>query len=416
MSCLSAKLSSTQLFCRRRLEQPALQSHPNPFAKRRYIRVHTYAVWLTGFLLLAFGGNIGQAHKLSDGYLTLSVTNSRVTGRVDISLHDLEQAVGMDANSDGEITWGEMTARQTELTSYVRSRLTLEADGKPAPMHLGELQVTQRTDGGYAVLPLETDSMPAITSLKVRYGLMFEVDPLHLGLLKLDTPDGTLSGIFSARQPEQTFTLNALHSPANFRQFLAKGVEHIWTGYDHLLFLIALLLPAVLVHDGKRWKANTAFRPALFNVIKVVTAFTVAHSLTLSLAVLNIVSVPSRWVESTIAASVVLAAANNLKPFIRDRSWIVAFVFGVVHGFGFAGALSEMELPKSSLALALVGFNLGVEAGQLAVVAVFMPVAFFLRTSWVYRRVALQLGSAAISLIAALWCVERMFALKLMPF
>jgi hypothetical protein len=150
--------------------------------------------------------------------------------------------------------------------------------------------------------------------------------------------------------------------------------------------------------------------------LKIVTAFTLAHSITLTLATLGVISLPSRWVESIIAASVVIAALNNIYPLFRERRWMMAFLFGLIHGFGFATVLSDLGLPKSALALALVGFNVGVEAGQLAIVAAFLPVAFYLRHTMLYRKVILLGGSALIALLASAWLVERAFNMKFLPF
>ncbi|MFO1418521.1 MAG: HupE/UreJ family protein, partial [Methylotetracoccus sp.] len=154
-------------------------------------------------------------------------------------------------------------------------------------------------------------------------------------------------------------------------------------------------------------------RPALTDTIKIVTAFTLAHSLTLSAAVLGPLELPSRWVESTIALSVVLASLNNLTEFFRGPRWGVAFGFGLVHGFGFASVLGDLGLPNDALVPALAGFNLGVEAGQLAIVAAFLPLAFRLRGSLFYRRFALGYGSAAIIAIATVWLLERSLGLDL---
>ena len=148
-------------------------------------------------------------------------------------------------------------------------------------------------------------------------------------------------------------------------------------------------------------------------MFKIVTAFTVAHSITLSLATLGVVTLPTRLVESAIALSVVAAALNNLDPVVGGRRWVVAFLFGLVHGFGFASVLSDLGLPQGALLLALVGFNLGVEVGQLAIVAAFLPVAFLLRDTAFYRRGVLVGGSALIVLIAAVWLVERSLDVKL---
>jgi hypothetical protein len=195
-------------------------------------------------------------------------------------------------------------------------------------------------------------------------------------------------------------------------------VLHIWMGFDHLLFLLSLLLPAVLVRSrvpGATWTGAPTFRHAFWDVFRVVTAFTVAHSITLSLAALGVVSLPSRLVESAIAASVVLAALNNVRPVVFGGRWIIAFAFGLIHGFGFASVLADLGLPRDSLLLALVAFNVGVELGQLAIVAVFLPIAYALRDTWLYRRVILAGGSLLVAVLAALWLAERALDTTLLP-
>jgi hypothetical protein len=153
--------------------------------------------------------------------------------------------------------------------------------------------------------------------------------------------------------------------------------------------------------------AVAAFREAFFEVLGIVTAFTIAHSITLSLAVLGFITLPSRLIETTIAASVVIAALNNLYPLIEKRLWIVAFVFGLVHGLGFASVLTDLALPRSALAVSLVSFNLGVEAGQLMIVSIFLPLAYLVRRSWLYPRLVLGAGSMSIAAVASVWLIER---------
>jgi len=201
---------------------------------------------------------------------------------------------------------------------------------------------------------------------------------------------------------------------AQFLDYLSEGIRHIWIGGDHILFVVSLLLPAVLVFRNLEWKSAEHFRDSVWDVFKVVTSFTIAHSITLSLAALSVISLPSRLVESTIALSVVLAALNNLVPVVAERRWAVAFGFGLIHGFGFASVLTDLGLPQGSLLLALVGFNGGVELGQLAVVSAFLPVAYALRASWLYRRLVFAGGSAAIALVASIWLAERVFDFKLL--
>lgn len=356
-----------------------------------------------------------HAHKPSDSYLTLRVADARVEGQWDIALRDLEFAIGLDANGDGEITWAELKARHDEIAAYALARLELRSDLRACPMRATGHLVDQHSDGAYAVLRFEADCAAQVRDLDARYRLFFDFDAQHKGLLRLESSLGTQTGVFSADRSIQRFELAAASVLAQFVSFLREGIWHIWIGADHVLFVLSLLLPAVLVYELSRWKPASRFAPAFWDVVKVVTSFTVAHSITLSLAALGVISLPSRLVESAIAASVVLAASNNLYPVVLGRRWIVAFFFGLVHGFGFASVLADLGLPQNALLLALLGFNLGVEVGQLVIVTAFVPFAFALRATVFYRLVIVAGGSALVTLIALLWFAERAFKLELIP-
>jgi hypothetical protein len=268
--------------------------------------------------------------------------------------------------------------------------------------------IDTHTDGAYAVLMFTGACAQDGTALALDYRLFDGIDPQHRGLLNFVEHGRSHSAVFSADAPRRIVG-GADGALRQFGTYLNEGVRHIWTGFDHILFLLSLLLPAVLVLRRRTWRPDDSFRRALIDVAKVVTAFTLAHSITLSLAALSLVELPSRWVESGIALSVVLAALNNLFPVVANGRWIAAFGFGLLHGFGFAGALQDLGLPAGSLALSLAGFNLGVEAGQLAIVLVFLPLAFVLRSTWMYRRLVFGGGSVAIAAVAAVWLVERAF-------
>ncbi len=364
-------------------------------------------------LCLSFGA---AAHKPSDSYLTLHVVGETVTGQWDIALRDLDFALGLDANGDAQITWGEVRAKQSDISAYALSRLSLAVAGQACPAHVSEYLIDDHTDGAYAVMRFTAACPSLVKTLQARYALFFDIDPQHKGLLRLEYPGQSVTGVFSPEKAAQEFTLAQPNKLRQFFDYGHEGVWHIWIGFDHILFLLALLLPAVVLRQQKKWQAVTAFKPAFWAVFKIVTAFTVAHSITLSMATLGVVSLPSRWVEATIAASVVIAALNNVYPLFRERRWMMAFAFGLIHGFGFASVLRDLGLPQDTLVLALVGFNLGVEAGQLAIVAAFLPVAYALRKSWFYQRLIMLGGSLLIAVVASVWLVERAFYLKLMPF
>lgn len=371
--------------------------------------------WLCAFALAC--ATLAHAHKPSDSYLTIRAEPNGLSGQWDIALRDLDFAIGLDADGDGRITWGETRARHPEIAAYALARLTLQADGQPCTVEVPQQLVDHHTDGAYSVLQLAIRCAGAAPArLTLDYRLFADLDPQHRGLLNFTTRAGSRSAVFSPEAPQQTFELATITRWSQFVDYAREGVWHIWIGFDHILFLVSLLLPAVLVWRKPGWEPAKRFRSAFWEVAKIVTAFTVAHSITLSLATLGWISLPSRWVESAIAASVVLAALNNIRPVVEGRRWLVAFCFGLVHGFGFASVLQDLGLPPDALLLALVAFNVGVEAGQLAIVAVFLPIAFVLRRHWVYRRVILAGGSAVIALLASAWLAERAGDLKLLPF
>jgi hypothetical protein len=352
------------------------------------------------------------AHKASDSYLVLQVQGHNVTGQWDIALRDMDFALGLDSNGDGQITWGEVRARQADVDAWALGRLALQRGGE-CILKVSEHLVDTHTDGTYAVLRLVGNCPSGNAELGLNYRLLFDLDALHRGLLRLELDGVTHTAVLSP----DTGTLRVEPGSASlwgqFVQYLVEGVWHIWIGFDHILFLLSLLLPAVLVHEARFWKGVGTFRLALKEVLWVVTAFTLAHSITLTLAALQIVELQSRLVEASIAASVVLAAANNLWPVVEHRRWLVAFSFGLIHGFGFASVLTELGLPKETLVLSLLGFNLGVEAGQLAIVAGFLPLAFWLRNTRFYRKGVFVGGSCFTLLVALVWFVERAFNLKL---
>lgn len=355
------------------------------------------------------------AHKSSDSYLSLHLHDRLIEGQWDIALRDLDDAIGLDRDGDGAITWGETNARHAAIAAYALSRLTLTAGGTACATAATDHLIDHHTDGAYAVLRFTAVCSSTRAPLAVDYRLLFDLDAQHKGLLRLTYAHHTRTAMFSRDAPAQTFTQDAPSAWREIRQYLREGIWHIWTGFDHLLFLITLLLPAVLVRVNGRWQTVETFSAAARESAAIVTAFTAAHSLTLSLAALDIVQLPSRLVESTIAASVILAGIANLYPGIAPRRWPVAFAFGLIHGFGFAGVLSDFGLPQEALLLSLVSFNAGVEIGQLAIVALFLPLAYGIRQSSSYQPLIVRAGSVIIILIAFVWLIERALALKLLP-
>jgi HupE / UreJ protein len=361
------------------------------------------------------------AHKPSDSYLTLRATagSNDVAVRWDIALRDIDYVLQLDRDGNGEITWGEVRLRSDDITRLATSRLQLSSGDKDCTWATAApLMLDKHSDGTYAVLSLSAQCASLATSLKAKYSLLFDVDPTHRGLVQWIAPGNTDAQaqalVFGNESGEQQLALKPPGPWETLRQYIVDGVWHIWIGYDHILFLLALLLPSVLVRREGQWSPAPRIAGAAKEVVKVVTAFTLAHSITLSLAALGVVSLPSRLVESAIAASVIVAALSNLFSAFeskRSKRWMMAFAFGLLHGFGFASVLADLGLPKNALVLALVGFNVGVELGQLTIVAVFLPLAFWLRGTAFYRVGVLKGGSLIVALLATWWLAQRAFAL-----
>lgn len=251
--------------------------------------------------------------------------------------------------------------------------------------------------GGPEVISLRLPLIEKLARGHRQYLSVWDADGRLLGQHILD--DGTPVLLGTASTPDRL---------AVFQQYLRQGVWHIWAGIDHILFLLTLLLPAVLVYRKRQWQPLDDVRPALVAMLKIVTAFTVAHSITLALAASGVVSLPSRLVEPAIALSVLFVALNNLRPMFPASRWWMAFGFGLLHGFGFAGVVAELGLPAGAAAISLLGFNLGVEAGQLAIVAAVFPLAIWLRHTLLYRHWLFNGGSAGAALLAAVWLVGRL--------
>lgn len=357
------------------------------------------------FLLLT--GAAAEAHKASDSYLRLHVQDAQVRGQWDIALRDLHAVLPLDADGDGAITWGELRAQHAAIAGYALARLTLAGADGPCALTTEDQWVDRHSDGAYTVVSFVADCKAPPRELEIGYHLFFDIDRQHRGLLQLDTAGIVRSAVFSPAQAEQSFQAGASDRYRQFIDYLREGAWHIAIGYDHILFLVALLLPVVLQRQPAGWQPVARLRTTVAETLRIVTAFTLAHSLTLSLAATGTLQLPSRWVESAIAASVLLAALDNLVPLFRCPRWWVAFGFGLVHGFGFATVLGELGLAQAGLLLSLLAFNLGVEAGQLLIVASLLPVLYGLRRSPHYPRAVLGTGSLAGMGLALIWLIER---------
>lgn len=353
------------------------------------------------------------AHKSSDSYLSLILDgNGKISGRWDIALRDLDVILPVDANDDRRITWGEMQRSAPLFQDLVQTSLHLRTGTTPCTMTTGMsmMAIDEHVDGRYLVMNLQGKCGGA-GALYIDYLLLNGVDASHRGIARISIKNTDHAILLT---PGREVRIADDTRARNWLGYVQEGMHHIATGYDHLLFLLSLLLPVALVRPASTsGQARSAWR----DTVTLVTAFTVSHSLTLGLATFNLVHLPSRLVESTIAASVMIAALHNLRKHNARTRWKMALVFGLVHGLGFAAMLGELPTATSERLQALAGFNLGVEAGQLLAVAAFLPLAIALarKNQLGYRRWGLQGGSLFIAALAFVWLCQRLFQLQIIP-
>ncbi|MBV8779608.1 MAG: HupE/UreJ family protein [Alphaproteobacteria bacterium] len=370
-------------------------------------------------MLLIVQASAAAAHLASDSYLNIDVDGGRISGQWDIALRDLDVVVGLDANADGNITWGELRTKWREIGDYAFSRLSLARAGGSCLIRPGEGMVDQHAGNGYAVLPFLAECPSASGALTVDYRLLFEVDPTHRGLLTMTAAAAVKTDVLTPTHASVSLDLGSQSLIDDGARFLLFGYDHILLGYDHLLFVAVLLVVAPLrratgAATGREWMAIDRLGRVAIETAKILTAFTIAHAITLTLAVLGLINLPSRLVDPAIAATIMLAAADNIRPVLPRLRWHVAFGFGLIHGLAFASALGPMRLPPMRLALGLGGFNIGVESGQLSLAALLVPSVFVLRREAAYRKFVMP-GISVMSLLLALgWMIDRLFGLDLL--
>ena len=332
------------------------------------------------------------AHRTNVSTSKLTVEGAGVDYRLTVSAHDLAVALGIETDLVTPVPRVEFETRAEALTRYFTDRIRIFSDDVPCA------QAPARVDYGGLPAEIRLDlafRCPApVERLRLIYLVFFDIDPRHRALGVVDSGTGPEEFLIEANMPEFEYDVAAPPPPWIERatRVLMLGIEHILVGIDHILFLIALLIVSARFVD----------------LLKVVTAFTLAHSVTLGLAWYGVIDLPSRIVESAIALSIAYVAAENLTGRRFARRWMLAFGFGLVHGLGFYQMLAELNLQGVGAATTLVSFNLGVEVGQLMIVAVVYPViALAFDREW-YNR-AMRGGSTAILAIAGFWFVQRAF-------
>jgi hypothetical protein len=368
--------------------------------------------------MFAFPTN-GRAHSLGEGYVFLEVSEDSIEGRVELTMSSIDSTLKLDSNTDGKVSDEELLAGGDAAKEYIFSRFKLGDLEEWYDIQPGEVSVENYPLGKYGLFAFSVDKVSTVPRfVRIEYTLLFDEDPKHRGLILVEQNaltgeenlNETVSLVMTPDTSVQTLDLLNASPSTGILAFIRHGIWHIWIGADHIAFLLTLLLQSVLLCNGRNWNPAEGFRPAFISVAKIVTLFTVAHTLTLSMAALGIFSLSPWLVESVIAASILVAAILNFFPAYAKYLYYFIFIFGLFHGFGFAAVLGHLTTQSGSMVSALLGFNLGVEIGQLAVVCVSFPLLFLIRSKRFYEPLTLKLGSAVIGVIALIWLVERVFS------
>jgi hypothetical protein len=358
-----------------------------------------------------------QAHSASTAYLNIVVKRQALAVQWSIALRDLDYAIGLDRKGDGTVTWGDVQARAPMIDAYALARLRLSSGGAlctPGPVtHLAD----ELGDGGYVVLRFEAVCPRTPRAVAIHYDLLFDLDPLHRGLVNLIVGGTPHAAALAPDRRDITFDATP-NLGATIGTFFFMGVEHLLTGLDHLLFLTMLLMPAMLLIDTSKPRRRLNFLPprrVFIETVKVLSAFTLAHATTLTLSTLHLISIPERLSETGIAVTILLTALDNVLHVLPRKRWPLAFAFGLVHGLGFANALGPLDLPAVSLGVALLSFNLGLEAVQISLAAIVLSCGGVVRNSPWLRNTMVPTVSAAVAALAIALIVDRALGTGLIP-
>lgn len=368
------------------------------------------------FLLMGFLAADAWGHARGENYVWVNVTDKHIEGRFAVRLDDLRNKLEIDLPREYDLALAEVIAKAEPVQEYLRRNFSIMANGEIVPLEFTDTRLFKADSlGHFAQYFYRTADIEVPMRLDIRNTLFFEDDSFHRSLLLVEFNEQTGKGyggeftalVFSPFNTDQALDFTDIRGLLSKKQFVWQGMLHIWIGIDHILFLVALLLPAVLVRRDNAWVPVDSFRVALWNTAKIVTVFTIAHSITLALAALEVIQLPSRLVESIIALSIILVALNNIFPKYGSNILLIVFTFGLFHGLGFASVMGDLPFRMQDLIWVLVAFNVGVEIGQLAIVMSIVPLIFWLRKQNFYRTAVPVYGSAALAVVAGYWFVER---------
>ena len=355
------------------------------------------------------------AHAKGEDYIFINVLEQSIEGEFQVNVEDLRGKLGIDITGTDEKSLSNLQQHNAAIFEYIHEHFAIiPASGTPYTIDFapsGPLQATE----DFVRYPFSIATGSAPKRLTIHHNMYYQQDRTHRGLLLLQynvVTDKNYGAeytalIFNPTNQVQELDLENVSGLIRKREMVAEGVWHIWIGIDHILFLLALMLPIVLVRKGAAWHPVERAGPASRSLVGIVTVFTIAHSITLLLAAFDLIPIQPRIVESVIALSIVVVALNNIFQWISRGALLTIFVLGLFHGFGFASVMGNLPFRMTDLVTMVVLFNIGVEVGQVAIVAALFPLLYWLRVNRHYIPIVLTGGSWALAAIGGFWFLQR---------
>lgn len=395
--------------------------------------------WCIALLFTVTASASAYSHQLSTAYLKGDLNAAGgFSGELQIRLFDLERSIGIDKNSDGKLLWSEVLVSKESIQTYLNKSLQIKRNQTHCQQsYYGQWKIDSHYNESYLVLPVRAQC--SVTGeLSIHYRGLYDLDSNHKLIATINVGADEYFRVMSNSQREINLQANNGSWLDTLIEFTWQGMLHIWIGVDHILFLLCFLLAVVYSRTSKTVSmgsdsieskknpeyiadsscsivANTIktgpieiaeIKQRLLTIVGIISAFTLAHSLTLVATALDWIQFSSRWIEVGIAATVLFSAINNIFSFVTRLAWLT-FFFGLLHGMGFAGVLSELGLPHDQKLLSILAFNLGVEFGQVVIVLLMVPVLLAIKRIRIPPQSILSASSAAIAIIATVWIVER---------
>ena len=358
------------------------------------------------FFILATTSLPSHSHELSNGYLVLrGESNEALSGELSLKPQDIGQAAGIDINNDGKLTWGEVITNHNLAINYIQNHLIVRNSENRCAVSIARPSVQYISAESLLVYPLAVNCSN-LDELSLFYSGITNDFPTHKLLTSITINGHSNVYVLDKEQATITIPVQGTALLTQFSEMLYQGVWHIFIGLDHILFLVATLLTVNLQRRNQKWVKEQSTTLILRNTIVLVSTFTLAHSITLTATALELITLNSRIVELGIAISVAMTALNNMYPMIM-RLGFITFGFGLLHGMGFASVFGELNAQSGSLLFNVLAFNLGVELGQLVIVAILLPVLLVLRNLNIYAKAIMPVASSIIAIIALNWTLQR---------